>query len=95
MVKEQGLSADQRLPFHQAHSGPVVARLKEWLQTQSQERKVEPNSSLGKAIAYMLKHWEPLTLFLRVPGAPLDSLTNCPGRGKTAQPFSSPRKSIL
>ena len=26
-----------------------------------------------KAIAYMLKHWEPLTLFLRVPGAPLDN----------------------
>src|SRR3972149_3080120 len=26
-----------------------------------------------KAIAYMLKHWDPLTLFLRVPGAPLDN----------------------
>jgi len=72
-VKEQGLSADLRLQFHQTRSGPVMERLKEWLQTQTQERKVEPNSSLGKAIAYMLKHWEPLTLFLRVPGAPLDN----------------------
>jgi transposase len=73
MAKEQGLSADLRLQFHQAHSGPVMERLKEWLQTQTNECKVEPNSSLGKAIAYMLKHWEPLTLFLRVSGAPLDN----------------------
>ena len=29
--------------------------------------------ALGEAIAYMLKHWEKLTLFLRVPGAPLDN----------------------
>ena len=28
---------------------------------------------LRKAIAYMLKHWDALTLFLRVPGAPLDN----------------------
>lgn len=34
---------------------------------------VEPNSSLGEAIAYLLNHWEPLTLFLREPGAPLDN----------------------
>ncbi|MGA2611402.1 MAG: IS66 family transposase [Terriglobia bacterium] len=73
MAKEQGLAADLRLQFHQAHSGPVMERLKEWLQMQTSERKVEPNSSLGKAIAYMLKHWEPLTLFLRLPGAPLDN----------------------
>ena len=73
MAKEQGLSADQRLRFHQDHSGPVMERLNEWLQKQLSERKVEPNSSMGKAITYMLKHWEPLTLFLRVPGAPLDN----------------------
>jgi transposase len=73
MAREQGLSADQRLRFHQDHSGPVMERLKEWLQKQLNERRVEPNSSMGKAITYMLKHWEPLTLFLRVPGAPLDN----------------------
>ena len=36
-------------------------------------KQVEPNSGLGQAIGYMLKHWEPLTLFLRQPGAPLDN----------------------
>jgi transposase len=72
-AKEQGFSPEQRLRFHQAYSGPVMARLKEWLQNQFDQRKVEPNSSMGKAITYMLKHWEPLTLFLRIPGAPLDN----------------------
>jgi len=73
MAKEQGLSAEQRLWFHQDRSGSAVEGLKEWLQKQLNERRVEPNSSMGKAITYMLKHWEPLTLFLRVPGAPLDN----------------------
>jgi len=36
---------------------------------------VEPNSSLGQAFAYLLKRWETLTPFLRIPGAPLDSNT--------------------
>jgi hypothetical protein len=34
---------------------------------------VEPNSGLGKAFRYLLKHWEPLTLFLRLSGSPLDN----------------------
>jgi hypothetical protein len=33
---------------------------------------VEPNSGLGQTISYLLKHWEKLTLFLRVAGAPMD-----------------------
>jgi hypothetical protein len=72
-AKEEGLSAEQRLRFHQEQSDPVMGKLKEWLQEQFDQRKVEPNSSMGKAITYLLKHWEPLTLFLRVPGAPLDN----------------------
>ena len=47
--------------------------LHRWLKAQLDERLVEPNGSLGGAISYMLKHWEKLTLFLRVPGAPLDN----------------------
>jgi len=44
-----------------------------WLAAQLKEKKVEPNSGLGKAIGYMLRHWQALTLFLREPGAPLDN----------------------
>ena len=47
--------------------------LKAWLTEQIDQHKVEPNSSLGEAISYMLKHWDKLMLFLREPGAPLDN----------------------
>jgi hypothetical protein len=46
--------------------------LKRWLDTQFDEHLVEPNSTLGKAMGYMQRHWVPLTRFLSVPGAPLD-----------------------
>jgi len=72
-ARKRKLSAETRLAFHQAHSGPTMERLKVWLTEQFEQRLVEPNSSLGGAVAYMLKHWEKLTLFLRVPGAPLDN----------------------
>lgn len=47
--------------------------LQKWLDAQLKENKVEPNSGLGKAIRYLLKHWQGLTLFLREPEAPLDN----------------------
>jgi len=72
-AKRQGISADQRLHFHQAQSGPKMKELKAWMTAQIEERKVEPNSGLGQAITYMRKHWDQLTLFLRQPGAPLDN----------------------
>ena len=50
-----------------------MKNLKQWLSGQLHQKKTEPTSGLGKAIAYRLKHWDPLTLFLRVPGAPLDN----------------------
>ena len=69
----QCMSPEQRLHFHQEHSGPVMEKLHTWLGAQFAERKVEPNSGLGKAISYLLNHWEKLTLFLREPGTPLDN----------------------
>jgi transposase len=68
-----GLSPDERLRFHQDNSKPVMDALQAWLNAQIEERKIEPNSGLGDAIGYMLKHWSKLTLFLREPGAPLDN----------------------
>jgi len=73
VARKQAMSPEQRLRFHQQQSGPVIKALKKWLKAQLKERKVEPNSGLGEAIGYMLKHWDKLTLFLRVPGAPLDN----------------------
>lgn len=73
MAKEHHMTQTERLSYHQAESGPVMKQLHTWLNGQFDNRKVEPNSGLGKAISYMLKHWEPLTLFLKVEGAPLDN----------------------
>ena len=73
LAREHGLSGVERLHFHQQHSQPVMNDLHQWLEAQLKENKVEPNSGLGKAISYMLRHWQALTLFLREPGAPLDN----------------------
>ena len=73
VARERNLSPQERLQFHQAESGPLMEELKGWLSRQFEERRVEPNSGLGEAISYMLRHWEKLTLFLRQPGAPLDN----------------------
>jgi transposase len=73
VAKEQGMTAKERLAFHQTHSGPLMEELEKWLKDQIAERKTEPNSGLGKAISYWKNHWKALTLFLRVPGAPLDN----------------------
>jgi hypothetical protein len=50
-----------------------MEKLHRWLNEQLDQKRVEPNSSLGEAIRYLLKHWNRLTLFLRQPGAPLDN----------------------
>ena len=72
-AKREGMDPRARLTFHQRESGPVMTRLETWLRNQIEGGKVEPNSGLGQAITYMRKHWIPLTLFLREPGAPLDN----------------------
>ena len=72
-AEQRGLTPEERLKFHQQHSQPVMDALHAWFEAQFNEKKVEPNSGLGEAITYCLKHWERLTLFLREAGAPLDS----------------------
>jgi transposase len=72
-AKAAGLSPEQRLAAHQTHSQPVMEELRAWFTEQIDGKKVEPNSGLGGAIAYMQKRWTPLTQFLRIPGAPLDN----------------------
>ena len=73
IAREQEMTAEQRLVYHQARSGPLMEQLRQWGEQQLAEHQVEPNSGLGKAIRYMLRHWEKLTLFLRQAGAPLDT----------------------
>jgi transposase len=72
-AREQAMSPEQRLRFHQEQSGPMMKELHEWMEAQLVEHKTEPNSGLGKAISHLLNHWTKLTLFLRQAGAPIDN----------------------
>src|SRR4029434_7659402 len=58
-----GMSAADRLRYHQARSGPVIAELYEWIEQQFWQKLVEPNSSLGQALRYLQRHRKELTKF--------------------------------
>ena len=72
-TKEKEMDPEQRLKYHQDNSTDLMEDLKTWLTSQLEDKKVEPNSALGQAISYMLKHFKGMTLFLHVPKAPLDN----------------------
>ncbi len=73
LAKEQDMSPDERLAFHQEKSGPLLDGLKDWMETQLRDKTIEPNSGMGKAFDYMLKRWDRLTRFLTVASAPIDN----------------------
>ncbi len=62
-----------RLSFHQAYAAPILLALREYLELLSGSPPAEPNNPLGKLIKHLLKHWEDLTRFVEVEGAPLDN----------------------
>ena len=75
VARDEKLSSEERLAYHQLHSKPIMDQLRTWLQRQLDEKQVEENSALGEAITYMLKRWGRLTVFLHKLGAPLDNNT--------------------
>jgi transposase len=60
---------DVRLAIRATRSGPVVQQIHQWALTQ----RALPQSPLGKAIAYLGKHWDGLRVFLTDPNVPLDN----------------------
>jgi hypothetical protein len=67
------MSDEERLAYHKKQSLPMMSELKEWMERELREKRVEPNSSLGKAMAYFQNHYEKLTQFCEVAGAPIDN----------------------
>jgi hypothetical protein len=59
LAREQAMSPEQRLRFHQEHSGPLMKGLHEWMEAQLGEHKTEPNSGLGKTITCELNGVNP------------------------------------
>ena len=72
-AKEHNLSDEGRLMLHQNESRRHMEALKVWMDEQIEDKLVEPNSRLGRAIVYTQKRWTELCLFLEVPGASLDN----------------------
>jgi hypothetical protein len=66
-------SPEARFAYHQAYSRPIMDALKGWLAQQFAERLVEPQSALGKAMAYIQGHWETLSRVVEIAGAPLEN----------------------
>jgi hypothetical protein len=74
IAKKKDLDKEQRLKWHQKESAPVMEELFHYCTGLIDSKEVEPNSSFGKAIRYLTKnHWEKLTRFLHVAGAPISS----------------------
>lgn len=70
---EENLSPEERLWMHQLVSAPVMKQLRVWMTTELEEKRIEPNSGMGQAFNYMLERWDKMTVFLRIPGAPIDN----------------------
>lgn len=73
VARKRKMTDIERLRYHQKKSAPLMEKFRVRMQAQIALKKVEPNSSMGEAIGYMLRHWEKLTLFLKKAGAPLDN----------------------
>lgn len=71
--KTTGMTEQERLLYHQENSGPIMKKLKEWIEEKFDKRLVEPNSALGKAFNYLMGNWKGLTQFLKTAKAPLDN----------------------
>ena len=72
-ARQEPLSPQARLAYHQAQSQPLLDGLPRGLDTPLDDPLVEPNSALGKALGSRPKPWETWTRFVSVPGAPLDN----------------------
>ncbi len=62
-AERNNLTFDERLKLRQEKSSPVITEMRTWCEETIQE--VTPKSKIGKAIAYMLNHWEKLIYILK------------------------------
>lgn len=71
--KSRNLCPRKRLRLHKEHSSKHIASIYGKIRELYKEKLVEPNSDLGRAMNYWLRHKKELTKFLRVKGIELDT----------------------
>ena len=69
----KNLTPEERLEYHQNHSQPLVDLIYQKIDELFNNKIIEPNSDLGKAMNYWLNHKQELTTFLKVPDCPIDN----------------------
>jgi len=67
----RGRPAEERRPVRQARSEPLAASLHAWAQDKA--TRLSAKSDLGRAVRYMLKHWDGQTVFLQDGRVEMDS----------------------
>ena len=73
MLLKRQATDSERLAYHKEHSLPLMEEIKAYVKGLVNNRMVEPNSSLGAAIAYFCSHFEELVAFCHIEGAPFDN----------------------
>ncbi|GAB4283338.1 MAG: hypothetical protein Tsb0018_11120 [Opitutales bacterium] len=72
--KQEKLDKVSRQQYHHSHSLPLLNEIKSYAgELIHTEKRFEENSNFAKAYRYLCRHWEGLTAFCFVPGAPLDN----------------------
>lgn len=72
-IKEKKLNPSERLAYHQENSLPVMIELKKWALAEQASNDFEEHSAFGKAIYYLLRHFNKLILFCVEPHVPIDN----------------------
>lgn len=67
------VTARDRLANHKEFSLPLMKEIKSYMKGLIDNKKIEPNSTLGEAIAYFTSHYKELTAFCHIEGAPFDN----------------------
>lgn len=71
--KDNNFTVGQRLAYHQKESTSHIDNIYQKIDILFETKAVEPNSGLGKAMKYWLKHKAGLTKFLFIGGMSLDN----------------------
>ena len=69
IVLEAGQDSAKHLALRQEHARKITREIRTWAHAQGGLKR----SEFGKALAYMLAHWDGLTRFLEDPAVPLDN----------------------
>ena len=73
MLGQKKASLQERLGLHKEKSLPLMEQIKSYTEGLINNKLIEPNSSLGGAIAYFQSHYDALIAFCKIEGAPFDN----------------------